>query len=255
MADTDAASPSDAFEGKMFLYEDPALLNKEQHGALGLSRPARPYDFAKSIKGVPVVLGEIQSAQKHYPVVFSEFDNPVLVGIVGINEDVNLFVDQNGNWDPGSYIPSYLRCHPFAFARRGEDEYAVVIDQSSSSISESPEIPFFDGDKLTEGVQARVDFCGHYNDERQRSLEFCRRVKELGLLNGQRVSQTMPNGEEVKVADYVTIDTRKLTELDKDTLHELHKDGSLSAIFAQIFSLENWNRLMARRAMQQQGIT
>ena len=251
MSDTEAASSSGAFEGRMFLYEDPALLNKEEHGTLGLSRPQRPFDFARSIKGVPLVVGEIQSAQKHYPVVFSEFDNPVLIAIVGITEDANLFVDESGMWDPGSYIPSYLRCHPFAFARRAEDEYAVVIDRSSQAISETPEIPFFDGDKLSEQIQARVDFCGQYNEERRKTLDFCNRVKELGLLNGQRVSQTMADGSEVKVADYVTVDTRKLTDLDKDSLQELHKDGSLAAMFAQVFSLENWNRLMMRRAASQ----
>lgn len=250
MNDTEAA-PSGAFEGKMFLYEEPALLNKDEHGNLGLSKVTSPFDFARNIKGVPVVAGEIQTAQKHYPIVFSEFEEPVLIAIVGITEDVNLFVDDSGNWDQGSYIPSYLRCHPFAFARRDDDEFAIVIDRSSKMISETPEIPFFDEEKLSEKIQSRVDFCGQYNEERRRTMEFCNRVKELGLLNGQRVAQTMPDGAEIKVADYVTIDPRKLNDLDKDTLHELHKDGSLAAIFAQIFSLENWNRLMTRRTEQQ----
>lgn len=250
MSETDSA-PTGLFEGKMFLYTEPALLNKEEHGSLGLSKPERPFDFAKSIKGTPVVVSEIQSAQKHYPVVFSDFENPVLVAIVGITEEHNLFVDGSGNWETASYIPSYLRCHPFAFARRSEDEYAVVIDRAADVITESPEFPFFDGEQLSPAVQARVDFCGQYNEDRMRTIDFCKRVKGLGLLTGQRVAQTLSNGEEVKVADYVTIDARKLTELDKDTLQELHKDGSLAAIFAQIFSLENWNRLMARRAAQQ----
>lgn len=235
----------------MFLYEQPVLLNQEDHGELGLSIIDRPFDFAKSIKGVPLVAGEIQSAQKHYPVVFSEFENPVLIAIVGIIEDANLFVDETGDWDKRAYVPSYLRCHPFAFARRPGDEYAVVIDRSSRAITESPEIPFFDGDDMSDGTQARVDFCGQYNEERQRTQKFCERVKELGLLNGQRVTETLPDGEEVKIADYVTIDSRKLTALDKDKLQELHQDGSLSAIFAQLFSLENWNRLIARRAALQ----
>lgn len=253
MSDTDTASTS-PFEGKMFLYEEPTLLNKEEHGGLGLSRVDRPFEFAKNIKGVPIVAGEVQTAQKHYPVVFSDFEQPVMIAILGITEDVNLFVDESGNWDASSYIPSYLRCHPFAFARRSEDEFAVVIDRSSAAISESPEIPFFDGDQLSEGIQQRVDFCGQFNEQRQQTLDFCQKVKELGLLTGQRVAQTMPSGEEVKVADYVTIDTRKLTDLSGDVLADLHKDGSLAAIFAQVFSLENWNRLMARRATMQQGM-
>jgi len=104
---------------------------------------------------------------------------------------------------------------------------------------------------MSEGTQARVDFCVQYHDERRRTKVFCEKIKELGLLNGQRVNQTMSDGTEVKIADYVSIDPSKLTALDKDTLQELHQDGSLATIFAQLFSLENWNRLIVRRSTLQ----
>ena len=246
-----AATDSRPFEGSMFLYEQPVLLNKEEHGSLGLSTLDRPFDFVKSIKGVPLVAGEVRSAQKHYPVVFSDFENPVLVAIVGIIDDVNMFVDETGNWDNQSYVPSYLRCHPFAFASRTDDEMEIVIDRSSSAINEKPDFPFFDGDEMSAETKDRVDFCMQYNDQRRRTQEFCQKVKELGLLSGQRINQTMSDGTEVKIADYVSIDPMKLNELDKDTLQELHQAGSLAAIFAHLFSLENWNRLIMRRTKQQ----
>ncbi len=247
MGNSELVKSSQQFDGSMFLYNKPVLLTKEDHGDMGLSSPERPFDFVRDAKGLPIVASEIQSAQKHYPVVFSEFENPLLVGVVGIIDEKNLFVNDNGEWDKNSYVPSYARCHPFAFARRNDEEYAVVIDESASSVSTNPEIPFFDGDELSAAAQQRVDFCGQVNEERQRTEAFCKRVKELELLSGQRVTQTMADGSEVKVADYVSIDPERLNELDKDTLQELHQDGSLSVIFAQLFSLENWNRLIARR--------
>lgn len=239
---------SQPFDGKMFLYEKPVLLNQDAHGAMGLVLPERPYEFVRSIKGLPITASEIQTAQKYYPVVFSDLEAPVLICAVGIIEDRNLFVTDNGNWEDGSYVPAYARCHPFAFARRSEEEFAVIIDESSDAISATPEIPFFDGEDLSEAVQTRVDFCGRVNEERQRTQAFCDRVKELGLLNGQRVTQKNPDGSESRIADYVTIDASRVNELDSDVLLELHRDGSLAAIFAQLFSLENWNRLIARRA-------
>lgn len=240
------------FEGSLFLYEQPELLNKEQHGNLGLSKVERPFDFVRSIRGVPLVTGELTSAQKHFPIVFTDVENPVLVGVLGIVEDVNLFVEADGQWVRNAYVPSYLRCHPFAFAKRPDEQYAVVIDRASPTITETPEVPFFDGDVISAGAQEMVDFCGRYNSERQRSKSFCDKVKELGLLTGQRVAQTPAGGEEERIADYVTIDPNKLTDLDKDVLQQLHVDGSLAAMFAQIFSLENWNRLIAMRAMRNQ---
>lgn len=250
MSISETAKFSSQFEGNMFLYDKPALLTKEAHGDMGLSKPDRPFDFVKAIKGLPVIANEIQSAQKHYPVVFSDLENPVLIAIVGIVESSNLFVADDGQWEQGSYIPSYARCHPFALAAHDDDEFAVIIDESSSSISKTPEIPFFDGDDLSAAIQSHVDLCGHLREGQQQTRAFCQKVKDLGLLNGQRVNQTRSDGTEEKIADYVAIDTTKLNDLDKDTLLELHQDGSLAAIFALVFSLENWNRLIFRRNQQ-----
>jgi len=250
MSESNQAQSKQDFEGSMFLYSKPELLTREDHGHMGLSRSGQRHEFVKDVKGMPVVASEIQSAQKHYPVVFSDFENPALIAIVGIIEDRNRFVDEQGQWDSGAYIPSYVRCHPFALARRGDEEYAVIIDVSSAEITENPDVPFFDGDELSSAVQPRLDMCGQFNIENERTRTFCQRVKELGLLAGQRVTQTMSDGSEEQVADYVTIDVNRLQDLDKDVLMELHKDGSLSMIYAQIFSLENWNRLIGRRNTQ-----
>jgi hypothetical protein len=238
------------FEGKMFLYEKPELLTKEEHGGLGLSSVDRTYDFVKSIRAVPIVTAEVATAQKHFPIVFAGFENPTLLAVVGAFEDRNLFVNEDGTWDQNSYLPTYLRCYPFAFATRPDDQFAVVIDRSAAEISDKPEQPFFDGDKLSVAVQARVDFCGQFDAERRRTKQFCERANELGLLSGQRATHRPdPGGEEKSIANYVAIDVRKLNDLDKDTLQELHQDGSLSAIFGQVFSVENWGRLVARHAL------
>ncbi len=238
------------FEGKMFLYEKPELLTKEEHGDLGLSSVDRTYDFVKSIRAVPIVTAEVATAQKHFPIVFAGFENPTLLAVVGAFEDRNLFVNEDGTWDQNSYLPTYLRCYPFAFATRPDDQFAVVIDRSAAEISDKPEQPFFDGDKLSVAVQARVDFCGQFDAERRRTKQFCERANELGLLSGQRATHRPdPGGEEKSIANYVAIDVRKLNDLDKDTLQELHQDGSLSAIFGQVFSVENWGRLVARHAL------
>jgi hypothetical protein len=247
MSEADKVQSSQDFEGKMFLYSKPALLNKEDHGDMGLSTPERPHDFVKDVKGVPVLTTEIQTAQKYFPVIFSDFDNPVLLAVVGIVEDDNLFVDETGAWERGAYVPSYVRCHPFALATREEDQYAVIIDEESAAVSTDPQTPFFENGEMSPAIQPRLDMCGQFNMEQQRTRDFCQRIKDLGLLNGQRVTQSMSDGSEVQIANYVTIDANKLKDLDKDTLRELHQDGSLAAIYGHLFSLENWNHLIVRR--------
>ena len=59
----------------------------------------------------------------------------------------------------------------------------------------------------------------------------------------------LENGEEdgeEEVATVVAVNVERLKDLDKDTLHSLHTEGWLPAIYAHLFSAENWTRLMYR---------
>ena len=244
---TTAAGEDTAPVGQKLFYKQPELLNHEAHGSLGLRRPERPYEFARTCRALPVTLSEITSAQKHFPVVFSDLDNPVPLAVVGTLDDVNLFVDDQGQWEQETYIPAYVRCYPFALAARSNDEYAVVIDRAADSISDTPEQPFFGADKkVTSEIQALIDFCGRYDAETRRTAEFGQRLKELGLLAGQQVSRKTPDGKEVPVANYVAVDSDKLNELDSAVVKELFDQGFLAGAFAHLFSLENWHVLIDR---------
>ena len=234
------------FDGTMYLYEQPELLDKGKHGDLGISKVDRPFEFARNAQAVPIVASEILTVQKHYPVVFSSADNPVLLAALGVLDNVNLFVDENGKWEKDSYIPAYLRCHPIAYAMQPDKRYAVVIDRAAAVISDSPDEPFFDGDKLTPQTQARVEFFSKYDAERERTAVFCARLRDLGLLSGQSAVHHFAEKDE-EIASYVAVDTSKLENLDKDALHELHREGTLTAIFGHVFSIENWHGLIERR--------
>ena len=121
--------------GQKLFYRQPELLNFEAHGALGLRVPDRPFEFARKSRALPVTLSEIASAQKHFPIVFSDLENPVPLAVVGTIDDVNLFIDEQGQWERGTYIPAYVRCYPFALAARSKDEFAVVIDREHAVVA------------------------------------------------------------------------------------------------------------------------
>ncbi|MGH8196397.1 MAG: SapC family protein [Woeseiaceae bacterium] len=248
MSEVRAEGAGRPVEGRMFLYQQPELLTRADHGGLGLSVVKRPYDFVRRIRAAPLVSLEFSSAQKDYPVVFSDTDIPLPLAVLGVVDDVNLFVDDTGNWERLHYIPSYIRCHPISFATEVNDQLAVVIDRAAASVSEHPDEPFFDGDRLTERMQRRVEFCAAYNLERQKTKAFCARVKQLDLFRGQQIThQARGRGENQPVGTYLAIDVEKLGALDTETIGDLHADGSLSAIYAHVFSLENWSRLLDRR--------
>ena len=243
------------FSGEMFLYSQPELLNARDHGALGINASRQPYAFARTAKFAPIAAAEIVSAQRHFPVVFSSLKQPSPLAILSVLDSDNLFVDENGEWAPGVYIPAYLRCHPFAVATRNDDQFSVVIDRAAPSIGEHAEQPFFDADKkLTAPIQARVDYCATYHSYLKATTSLGERLAALGLLNGQQATFNVGGpGEKQSSKGYVAVDVEKFGNLDAESLRELHADGTLSTVYAHLFSLDNWNGLLERYKRLKEG--
>ena len=243
----------DADSGKMFLYEQPELLSLEQHGELGVTPPERPFDFAADVRALPLTVAEFSSAQRHYPIVFSSLENPIPLAIVGVFEDKNLFV-VDGEWDAASYVPSYLRCHPFAFASAKEDKVAVVVDRAATAVTDNPQFPFFVDGQPTAETTALMRFCAQFEAERQRTGAVCKRLTELELLTTRQVTfKPDEASDEQSLGGFVGVDTDKLNALDAATIHELHSSGILPAVYLQLYSLENWQSLITRHARQKAG--
>ncbi|HSG88854.1 MAG TPA: SapC family protein [Pseudomonadales bacterium] len=229
--------------GRRYLWIQPELLSVEAHGDLGLTPSDAPFAFTATSRGMPLTLGEFRSAQRHFPIVFTDADNPVPLAAIGLKEERNLFLDAEGRWDERVYMPAYLRSHPFALAKAAEDRYALVIDRAAPAISKNPEVPFFENGELTEPVRKAIDFCQAYDAETERTREFCARLKELDLLTPQRMRR---DGAEEDMVRYFAVSVEKLDKLPADVVEDLFRRGYMAVIFAHLFSLEMWNELLRR---------
>lgn len=240
--------------GKMFLYEQPELLTPDAHGSMGFTPATRPYDFVRNERIIPLTMTEFSSAQRHYPIIFSNIDNPLPLAVTGLLEETNLFVDADGQWDAMCYVPMYLKCYPFTFAHEGGGRVAVVVDRAAASVTENPQYPFFAGDQVSEQTDTLMRLCAQYDAERRRTIDYTAKLKELELLTPLRAAYT-PEGktEQEPLAEYVGIDVEKFNELGQEQVLELHQSGFLAATYLQIYSLENWQHLMARRERQRQA--
>ena len=248
MTDTSTATEAGEITGQMFLYEKPELLNNEKHGSMGFTAVDKPFEFVGKVKAVPLTMVEFGSAQRNFPIIFSNIEDPVPLAVHGIIDEENLFVDEEGKWDEMSYIPMYLRCYPFTFAGDGGERMAVVVDTAAASVSSNPQYPFFVDGEISTHTKKLMDACAKFERERKRTQEFCDKLKELDLLTPLRATHK-PDGasEPQTLANYIGIDVEKLNNLTADVVHDLHTKGFLSAIYLQLYSLENWRHLMARR--------
>ncbi len=251
MTDNSKPNTSTSLSGKMFLYDKPELLTTDAHGTMGFTPATNPFEFAKGVRAIPLTMVEVGSAARNYPIVFSNLEKPMPFAVVGLFEDGNLFVNEQGHWDPFTYIPTYLRCHPFTLAKDASGQMAIVLDRSAASVSEEPKYPYFVNDAPSEYTQTLMQLCTDYERERLRTVDYCKKLVELDLLAAMQASHK-PKGEteEQLLADYVAIDAAKLDALPADAIYELHKAGFLSASYLHLYSLENWRHLMARRVSQ-----
>ena len=99
------------------LYREIQPLNVTQHGGMKVRPAATPPQIA-NVHAVPVTVDEFGLAQRHYPIVFSIGESPIPIALMGLNEGVNVFLDQNGLiGDTTVYVPAYIRRYPFLLAR------------------------------------------------------------------------------------------------------------------------------------------
>lgn len=250
MSETPSAQPPQ-LEGQMFLFRQPELLNKEQHGKLGVSRPKRPFSFCETVRAVPLTISEIAMAQKHYPIIFSGEKEPLPMAVVGLIDDVNLFIGDNGEWEKNVYIPGYIRRYPFALAGdQNSDRMAIILDAGYDGVTSKPDVKFFEGDEPSDDTKKAMEYCSQYERDRLMTLEFGKQLAPYNLVTTQ-VAQFTPEGGEAKpFAQYVGVEEAKLAEMAEDKYLELRKSNILPILYAQLMSMGNWRMLMDRRVQR-----
>ena len=236
--------------GKMFLFEQPELMNKEQHGDLGVANAEKDYTFCSKVRAIPLTVTEIPAAMKDYPVIFASIEQPLPLAVVGLIDDVNLFVDDTGRWEENCYIPGYVRRYPFGLANEtGGDRMAIVIDRAYRGLSPDGEIKLFDNGEPSQLTQNAIEFCKAFEQERQMTEQFVKQIQQYGVIQGL-TAQFTPQGETQPkpFADYCGIDENKLGELSDTQFLELRGTGALPILYAMLMSMGNWRLILQRRA-------
>ena len=88
-------------------YKDLVPLNSKDHAdwkVKGLDNAV----FMQTQHAIPVTIDEFASAGRNYPIVFSIGENSVPLILMGLNEGVNTFMDDEGKFNQPAYVPAYI---------------------------------------------------------------------------------------------------------------------------------------------------
>lgn len=220
------------------------------------SRSTDKAPFFANTHAVPLTVDEFILAQRFFPIVFSVGDNPVPLGLFGLNEGVNVFVDEEGKLKQEFYVPAYVRRYPWMLAklRQDSDELSLCFDPESGLVGESPEgAALFDGDKPSDVTKQVLAFCEDFERAAQRTSAFVRELQEMELLMEGEVSIQLNQGDQPYVyRGFQMVNEEKLRELRGDTVRKINQSGLLGFIFAHLFSLNHVRELFGKQHAQGQ---
>lgn len=206
------------------------------------------YSFARQTNVIPVSLNEITLAAQSYPVAFTIDGGVRPVAVVGLRDDENLFVDAGGDWAASAYVPAYVRRYPFILGEEPGGEFVTLcIDHCARVLAgEGAGKPLFQGEEPTRLVKSAFEFCQSYRAMEAATSPFVEALIEHELLDARVATVALPEGGEIRLQGFATIDEARLRTLPDDVFLEFRHKGWLKAVYAQLQSTLNWNLLADR---------
>ncbi|HEY7004982.1 MAG TPA: SapC family protein [Sphingomicrobium sp.] len=229
-------------------------LNATQHSKMKVRTILRMPQVAQT-HAIPVTVDEFTLVQRHYPIVFSVGDNPIPIALFGLNEGVNVFLDQDGRpLETSIYIPAYIRRYPFLLARLrpDSDELSLCFDPTANAVGDFEEgQALFEGDQPSEATKAILQFCEQFEAAGQRTAAFVDELTKGDLLMDGEVA-IQPEGfqQPFVYRGFRMVDEEKLRNLRGDELRRMNQNGILPLIYAHLFSLTEMRSIFGRQMQQ-----
>ena len=237
-------------------YQNLIPLSSEVHADWGLNERTE-LNFAKATHAIPITVDEFVMAQRHYPIVFTEGAEGVPLALVGLKEGENLFIDDRGFWAENTYVPAYVRRHPFMLARltADSDVLSLVFDDQAGIVAADAANKLFDADKqTTETTKSIMSFCEQFEQAIARTKSFMEELNKLDLLmEGQAQIQNPGMDQPATFAGFRMIDEKKLQNIRGDQARKMVQNGMLGLVYAHLFSLSNMRVLFGMMNPQAQA--
>ena len=237
-------------------YNDLVPINLEQHANLR-SRATGSLSWLVNSHAVPLTAEEFPLAQRHYPIIFSSGQNPVPLALMGLNEGVNVFVDENGKLTQDVYLPAYVRRYPYMLVKLREDadSLSLCFDPTTALIGEFDEgDPMFIDGEPSEKTKTALSFCEQFEIAGQKTANFVTELEKHGLLmDGELKMQVAGREEPYAYSGFRMVDEGKLREVRGDVLRSWNQNGLLALVYAHLFSLELARDIFAKQVDQGKG--
>ncbi len=225
-----------------------------------LLAPGQVPEFAQHGNAVPISHTEFQPVARSYPIVFTSGDASksfAAVAVLGLAANENLFTE-GGSWARGAYVPAYARRFPFCMARvsmnRVEQKDRLICVEKSWLDENGGEAMFDTGGQPTEKWKGVERLLAEYESDLERMREMCALLADYGLLEPFSMQATLKKekgGGSMQVTGMHRVAEKNLENLNAAQLKNLMRKGYLARVYIHLLSLENFARLLDRKAERQ----
>ena len=168
--------------------------------------------------------------------------------IIGVRDQENLYMKEDGTWH-GKYVPAFVRRYPFVFSSTDEGKtFTLCIDEEFAGCNQDGRGErLFDADGTrTQYLESVLGFVKQYQAQFQRTQAFCKKLKDLDLLEPMHARMTLSNGQQIDLAGFMAVNRKKLKEVPGDKLAELAGTDELELIYLHLQSIRNFTGMAER---------
>lgn len=233
---------------QLLFYERATPVTAKAHRDVSV-RAGAGYGFAHKVNSVPLTAIEFAAAAAHYPIVFAGNEDRVMPAVIlGAKSSENYFVDGEGKWQAGAYIPAFVRRYPFVFSTdRDNKNFILNIDESYEGVNRDGRGErLFDSDgNQTVYLQNILRFLQEYQGQFRRTEAYCKRLKDLGLLQPMQAQFNLADGERRSLSGFMAVNREKLKGLKDEDLKAMFDTDELECTYLHLFSMRHFQTMLS----------
>lgn len=236
-----------------FGYKEIAPLNRKQK--VRLLRPGEMPEFARDLNSIPISYTEFALVAREYPIVFTAVAGTQVftpVAVLGMSAGENLY-NQGGAWAGGVYVPAYARRFPFCMAKvtldKVEQQNRLICVEKSHVDEVAGEALFDAKGQAVEKWREIERLLAEYEADLERSREMCGILGDYALLEPFTMQAKLnKGGDPLAMTGMHRVAEAKIEHLNASQLKNLVRKGILSRLYAHLLSLDNFAKLLDRKA-------
>lgn len=171
--------------------------------------------------------------------------------VLGLEANSNLFLMADNTWDRRAYLPAYVRRYPFCMATitvdgQMREERLVCVEKKA--LRDKGDRMFDDAGEPLPDWQRQQKLLVEYEADLVRTNELAATLASYELFEPFTMEARPNEGPPIAMSGMARVSEQKLAGLESEKIRGLMQRGYLGRIYSHMASLENFQRLLDRRA-------